>query len=68
MIIKEEFFVKNKITKKSTEMVRHYSDVNKYIKKTDESDTILYSVAEDLKKVDVEYIETDVPIESEVEE
>lgn len=49
-------------------MVRHYSDINKYIKKTDESDTTLYSVAEDLKKVDVEYIETDIPIESEVEE
>lgn len=68
MIIKEEFLVKNKITKKTTEMVRHYSNNNLYIKKLDSDDTTLYSVAEDLKQLDVEYIETNIPIEIESED
>lgn len=53
MIAKEYFTIK------STDFIRQYSDKNVYI----ERDEVLYAEAIDLKRLEREYIETDIPIE-----
>lgn len=55
MIVKEYFTIK------STDFIRQYSDKNVYIKR----DEVLYAEAIDLKRLEREYVETDIPIEDE---
>lgn len=55
MIVKEYFTIK------STDFIRQYSDKNVYI----ERDEVLYAEAIDLKRLEREYVETDIPIEDE---
>ncbi len=53
MIVKEYFTIK------STDFIRQYSDKNVYI----ERDEVLYAEAIDLKRLEREYVETDISIE-----
>ena len=55
MIVKEYFTIN------STDFIRQYSDKKVYI----ERDEVHYAEAIDIRKLEREYVETDIPIEGE---